>query len=214
MLLAPAMADGLTDEANSAPKKRPSRGLLSRRRGPKPGTPKPEGSGRKKGTPNRVTRDIRAIAAKHSPKAIRVLVKALADTDPKVSLLAARELLDRAHGKPMQATEVSGPNGVPLNAEPMSDFDRARHILFILAKAQAALGESVKSQRRAPDTKREEIEAAQAACPPPASEPEPPVADEPDARTERWQAHYSAAEQGFGSEPRKVLRFKPREGTA
>jgi hypothetical protein len=66
---------------------------IGRRPGPPKGTPKPPGSGRKQGTPNRVTRDLRAVAAKHTNKAINTLVKLLRDEDPRVQFVAARELL-------------------------------------------------------------------------------------------------------------------------
>lgn len=58
--------------------------------------------GRKAGTPNRVTQDIRAIAQAHAGDAIAVLLevmqgKALA---PAARVQAARELLAYGYGKP------------------------------------------------------------------------------------------------------------------
>lgn len=110
------------------------------RRGPgRPrGLPKPPGSGRQKGTPNRVTRDIRAAAAKHGPKALQALVKLLDDPDPKVKATAAREILDRAYGRPVTPTEITGADGAPLNPVPdVDDIALAQMIAFLAARAGA-----------------------------------------------------------------------------
>lgn len=110
---------------------------IGRRPGKPKGLPKPTGSGRKPGTPNHVTRDVRAAAAKHSTKAIAKLVKLLDSADERIVATAAREILDRAHGKPMQATEITGKDGAPLN-EPkpeMSNMERAKRLLFMLSLA-------------------------------------------------------------------------------
>jgi hypothetical protein len=93
------------------------------RRGPPKGTPKPPGSGRKPGTPNRVTRDLRAAAAKHTKKAVNTLVKLLRDEDPRVQFVAARELLDRGHGKPHQMI-VSESSVRALDDTPPSEIAR------------------------------------------------------------------------------------------
>ena len=101
--------------------------------------PRPPGAGRKKGTPNKVTRDVREAAGKYSKRALLTLVKLLDDPDARVKATAAREILDRAHGKPMTPTELTGKDGAPLHPEPpqseMSNFDRARKLLFLLALA-------------------------------------------------------------------------------
>lgn len=82
------------------------------------GTPKPPGSGRKKGTPNRSTREIREIAQKHGPKAIRALVKILTESENEATVLRAAEaVLDRAYGKPVTPTTISGPDGQPIQSE-------------------------------------------------------------------------------------------------
>jgi hypothetical protein len=46
---------------------------------------------------------------------------------------AARELLDRAYGKPSQLQEHSGPNGEPIRV--LNEIDRASRIAALLAKA-------------------------------------------------------------------------------
>lgn len=73
------------------------------------GTPKT--GGRAKGTPNKATADIKAIAQKYTATAIEELVKVLttSESDP-ARVAAAREILDRGYGKPSQA--ISGdPDG-------------------------------------------------------------------------------------------------------
>lgn len=67
--------------------------------GSKPGERR---GGRKRGTSNKVPPEIRAAAKKHSPAALKVLVKALKSKDEKLKLTAAGMILDRAWGKPAQ----------------------------------------------------------------------------------------------------------------
>ena len=110
---------------------------IRRRPGPPKGTPRPPGAGRKPGTPNRVTRDVREAAQQYSAKALKALVKMLDDPDSRVRATAAREILDRAHGKPAQALEHSGPDGAPLS-EPQDDREIAKALAFVLSKAVRA----------------------------------------------------------------------------
>lgn len=113
-------------------------GATVRRRPGRPkGLPKPPGSGRQKNTPNKVTRDIREAASKHGTKALAALVRLLDSPDPKIVATAAREVLDRAYGRPMTPSEISGPDGKPLRSEvlhadvsEMSNLDVVRRLLF------------------------------------------------------------------------------------
>ncbi|UAB76974.1 hypothetical protein INR77_08950 [Erythrobacter sp. SCSIO 43205] len=77
--------------------------------GRKPGTPKT--GGRKKGTPNKATAEVKAAAAKYSPSALKTLAEIMADVEQPAAarVSAANSLLDRAHGKPAQA--ITGGNG-------------------------------------------------------------------------------------------------------
>lgn len=79
--------------------------LPPRRRGRPKGLPRPAGSGRKKGTPNRVTKEVREAAQKFGKQGISALVRLLNCGDPKIEFAAARELLDRAYGRPSEASE-------------------------------------------------------------------------------------------------------------
>lgn len=74
----------------------------------KPGTPKT--GGRKAGTPNKVGADVRTVAAELGPKALDTLHKISNDPNApaQARVMACREILDRALGKPAQAIEMSG----------------------------------------------------------------------------------------------------------
>lgn len=72
----------------------------------------PRYGGRKKGTPNKATVDVKAAAREYGPAAIERLVKLLEREDsPATQLGAARELLDRAYGKATQP--VAGDDSLP-----------------------------------------------------------------------------------------------------
>lgn len=71
------------------------------------------GAGRPLGSPNKLSRPLRELAALHSEDCIAVLVElrdhAIAE---QVRLAAANSLLDRAHGKPRQEADLSDDNKV------------------------------------------------------------------------------------------------------
>lgn len=72
-------------------------------RGSKPGERR---GGRKAGTPNKATKDIRAIAQQYTGKAIARLVYLMDNAESEAAqAAAARELLDRGHGKSKQPLE-------------------------------------------------------------------------------------------------------------
>jgi hypothetical protein len=58
--------------------------------------------GRSKGTPNKATSEIKALAQEYGAEAIGRLAEHMRGGDPKVSVQAANELLDRGYGKPAQ----------------------------------------------------------------------------------------------------------------
>ena len=62
--------------------------------------------GRKAGTPNRATADIKAVTGAYTSEAVGVLVDLMRNetTPPPVRLAAANSLLDRSHGKPAPVT--------------------------------------------------------------------------------------------------------------
>lgn len=56
--------------------------------------------GRKVGTPNKVTADIRAAARKHGAACIKELARLMTKAkDERTSVAAIKEILDRAYGK-------------------------------------------------------------------------------------------------------------------
>lgn len=72
-------------------------------RGSKPGERR---GGRQKGVKNATTMDIKAVAALHGKAAIDKLVSLMNGADSEqVQVAAAREILDRAYGKAVQAIE-------------------------------------------------------------------------------------------------------------
>lgn len=76
---------------------------------------KREGAGRPKGAVNKATADIREAAREYSERALMVLVQvATAGESEAARVAAANAILDRAHGKPRQTSEVTGADGAPL----------------------------------------------------------------------------------------------------
>jgi len=76
------------------------------------GRPKglPKSGGRQKGTPNKITADIKEIAQSFGEEAIKSLVEIVRDGEaPHAARVSAvKELLDRGYGKAKQALEHSG----------------------------------------------------------------------------------------------------------
>lgn len=74
------------------------------------------GQGRPKGIPNKVTRPVRELAANFSEGAIKTLVQIMIDPmAPHASkIAAAKELLDRAHGRPSASAEIKSKRGESL----------------------------------------------------------------------------------------------------
>lgn len=69
--------------------------------------------GRQKGTPNKVTADIKALAQNYAAEAISALATILATSDnDSARISAAKELLDRGYGRAQQAVELSGEVGL------------------------------------------------------------------------------------------------------
>jgi hypothetical protein len=61
------------------------------------------GAGRPKGQPNRVTKEVREMAGEYGPQALEKIVTLLESDDEKTVLAAAKEVLDRAYGRPKQS---------------------------------------------------------------------------------------------------------------
>lgn len=76
---------------------------------PKGSAPGERRGGRTKGTPNRITADIKALAQEYGAEAVEKLVEILRNSESDQAQIAAiKELLDRGFGKASQAVELSG----------------------------------------------------------------------------------------------------------
>ena len=83
--------------------------------GAKPGERR---GGRAKGTPNKITADIKALAQQYGALAIKRLAHLVEHAESEQAQVAAiRELLDRGYGKSKQELEHSGPGGGALQVE-------------------------------------------------------------------------------------------------
>ncbi len=81
----------------------------------------PRTGGRKAGTPNHATAEVKSIARQHGAEMISVLVS-IATNAKKADasrVMAAKELLDRGYGKSMQM--ISGPDEGPIQVESRLD---------------------------------------------------------------------------------------------
>jgi hypothetical protein len=73
------------------------------------------GAGRKKGSPNKSTAEIKAIAQPYSEQAVKTLAQIMQTGESEgARVSAANAILDRAWGKPSQAVLHSDPDGGPI----------------------------------------------------------------------------------------------------
>jgi hypothetical protein len=90
--------------------------------------------GRRAGTMNHATRDIREAARVYTPQALATLAKVmLTGKTEQARVMAADKLLDRGHGKPTQINELTGPGGGPIRV--LSETERAAKIASLLQGA-------------------------------------------------------------------------------
>lgn len=76
---------------------------------------RPKTGGRVKGTANKATRDIRAVAQVYTDEALATLAFVMRSGEPHAARVAAsRELLDRGYGKPAQALVGGTPEDNPI----------------------------------------------------------------------------------------------------
>lgn len=71
-------------------------------------------SGNPGGRPKKIA-EMQGLAQAHTAEAIEVLLKWMRSEDPKAAVPAAKELLDRAWGKPMQPVAHEGLEDLNLN---------------------------------------------------------------------------------------------------
>ena len=66
------------------------------------------GAGRPLGSPNKLTRPVRELAAAYGPDALNTLVEIMNHGESETArIAAAKELLDRGHGRPKTELEVN-----------------------------------------------------------------------------------------------------------
>ena len=91
--------------------------------------------GRQKGTPNKITATMREMARPYGKKALLVLRRLLTSDNEQIRLAAAKELIDRGHGKAQQVIENTGTQTVEIVT---TDTDLARRAAFMLTRAERA----------------------------------------------------------------------------
>lgn len=90
-----------------------------------PGRPKgiPKTGGRKPGTPNKVTSELQGLAQQYTDAAIKVLAMIMVrGENEQARIAAARELLDRGHGKATQV--IAGDPEHPMSFVVMTGVPR------------------------------------------------------------------------------------------
>jgi len=70
--------------------------------------------GRRRGTPNKTTAEIKAAFQKHGYELVRALLALCKSDDERVRLAAITAALDRGWGKPAQALQVQGDPDSPV----------------------------------------------------------------------------------------------------
>jgi hypothetical protein len=97
---------------------------------------RPVGSEKEKPFREALRLEIAALG-EDSPKALRGLARNLLKMAAgKGGLPAIKEIADRLDGKPMQATEVTGKDGAPIEMVTMTTADRARALAAFVAKTK------------------------------------------------------------------------------
>ena len=89
--------------------------------------------GRVKGTPNKSTDEIKALAQQHGPKALERLIWLAENADNQaIQVSACKEILDRGYGKPIQQTQSLNSEGQV--QEEISNLELARWVAHLLNK--------------------------------------------------------------------------------
>ncbi len=128
----------MTDTANKVANKSDA---IPRRRGPPPGTPKPLGSGRKKGSKNVRTREVAAVwdpiarrMGRKLEKRFNAELKKGDDCNLSFCLGFFKEASGYAWGKPTPMI-ADNPEGEPIETAVLDDREIARQTALILYRA-------------------------------------------------------------------------------
>ena len=97
---------------------------------------KREGAGRPVGSVNKATAEVKAYCQEFGEDIISMLVQlAYYSIDPRVRIMAGKEILDRGYGRPPQGVELSGPEGGPIETISLSDKELARLTAYLTLEA-------------------------------------------------------------------------------
>lgn len=111
--------------------------------------------GRPKGVPNKASGKVKELAQRHGRKAIRALYLLMTKSESEtVRLKAAESLLDRAYGKPVTTTQLSGVDGGPIRSEQL--------VLDISARVADVFGTVAKTDAPAAALDDDEMKAVMA----------------------------------------------------
>jgi hypothetical protein len=80
--------------------------------------------GRRKGTPNKATAEIKAAAQQYGDEALLRLVDLMRGDQPDIALKAANAILDRAYGKPAQMLQGDPEKPLEHNVSAVDEFTR------------------------------------------------------------------------------------------
>lgn len=94
------------------------------------------GAGRKPGKPNKLTAEVKSLAAQYGPQAIDALVEiATGKGQPAAARVsAANALLDRGFGRPVQAMELTGKDGGPVQQTQVTPEQLAEAVRGVQSK--------------------------------------------------------------------------------
>ena len=99
--------------------------------------------GRRIGTPNKATAEIRGAAQHYTVEALEGLAQIARTGDSDAAKVAAwRAILDRGHGRPAQEVVLGGPEGGAIEVKEVSTIELARRIAFVMASAAVATGDA------------------------------------------------------------------------
>ncbi len=98
---------------------------------------KTPGSGRKKGSVNKNTTEIKSLAQTFGAMAVkRLKYLMLNGKSENVQAIAAQALLDRGYGKPVAQVQHTGADNGPIKVEDMSNLEIARRMAFVFDLAR------------------------------------------------------------------------------
>lgn len=97
------------------------------------GKGRPKTGGRKKGTRNKATAEVRELAQQFGPAAVERLAHiALSSENEKTAVAACKELLDRAYGRAPATMEHTGAEGGPIEVTNVGQREVMRRVAYLL----------------------------------------------------------------------------------